>query len=151
MAEAVTAKKTATKPKGKGNKKVIIIGGIALLVAGAGYGVYYLLKRKKETGSYFGGSSTSSSSGGGGRSSGGFSCSSKDYPLSYGTCHPDVGILQKYLKKMYKADLGSFGANRDGVDEQFGKVTKSAALKHLKKVSFTQKDITSMKAALKFA
>ena len=136
------------KPKSKNNKKIIIIGGVALLVVGAGVGAYFLYKRKKETGSYFGGSTTSGS--GGGRKSSGFSCTSTDYPLSYGTCHPDVGILQKYLKKVYKADLGTYGKNKDGIDSKFGKITKEAAMKHLKKLAFTQKDIDGMKAALKF-
>tara|TARA_R110002072_G_scaffold169279_2_gene322903 strand:- start:2721 stop:3170 length:450 start_codon:yes stop_codon:yes gene_type:complete len=145
MASTVTTEKVNTKAKSqsKNNKKLFIIGGVALLVlAGAGYGFYYFRKRKKETGSYMGGST-------GGKKSGGFSCTSKSYPLSFGTCHPDVGVLQRYLKKTYKADLGSYGQNKDGVDEMFGKLTKDAALKYLKKESFTEKDIAGMKAALK--
>lgn len=130
------------KAQGMNKKKLFIIGGVALLVlAGGGYAIYYFRKKKKETGSYFGGS--------GGGKSGGFSCTSSTYPLSFGTCHPDVGILQRYLKKIYKADLGSYGKNKDGVDEQFGNLTKQAVLKHLKKDSFTEKDIAGMKAALK--
>lgn len=146
MAGAVTTEKINMKAKsqGKNNKKLFIIGGIALLVlAGAGYGYYYFRKRKKETGSYLGGSASR------GKKSGGFSCTSKSYPLSFGTCHPDVGVLQRYLKKTYKADLSSYGKNKDGVDEMFGKLTKDAAVKYLKKESFTEKDIAGMKAALK--
>ena len=146
MAGTGTTEKINTKAKsqGKNNKKLFIIGGVALLVlAGAGYGYYFFRKRKKETGSYLGGLTS------GGKKSGGFGCSSKSYPLSFGTCHPDVGILQRYLKKTYKADLGSYGNNKDGVDEMFGKLTKDAALKYLKKESFTEKDIAGMKAALK--
>lgn len=142
MASTVTANKASSKDRNQGNKKLFIIGGVALLVlAGAGYGFYYFRKRKKETGSYLGGSGST------GRKSGGFNCTSKDYPLSFGTCHPDVGVLQRYLKKTYKAALGSYG--QAGVDEKFGKLTKDAALKHLKKDSFTQKEIAGMKAALK--
>lgn len=143
MAETV---KTTTKAKAQGmnKKKLFIIGGVALLVlAGGGYAIYYFRKKKKETGSYFGGS------GGDGKKSGGFSCTSTGYPLSFGTCHPDVGVLQRYLKKAYKANLGSYGKNKDGVDEMFGNMTKQAALTHLKKDSFTEKDIAGMKAALK--
>ena len=143
MSSTVTTNKSAAKAKSqsKSNKKIFIIGGVALLVlAGAGYGYYYFRKRKKQTGSYLGGSGSS------GGTSGGFSCNSKSYPLNFGTCHPDVGVLQRYLKKKYKADLGSYG--KDGVDEMFGKLTKGAALKHLKKDSFTVQDIAAMKKAL---
>ena len=140
---AETVKTTAkVKPQGMDKKKLFIIGGVALLVlTGGGYAIYYFRKKKKDTGSYLGGST--------GRKSGGFSCTSKSYPLSFGTCHPDVGVLQRYLIKTYKADLGSYGKNKDGVDEMFGKLTKDAALKYLKKESFTEKDIAGMKAALK--
>ena len=75
---------------------------------------------------------------------------SSSYPLNYGTRHADVKILQQYMKKMHNAYLGSYGINKDGIDGHFGKLTKNAAIKHLKKVSFTEEDISGMKTALKF-
>ncbi len=137
-----------------GTKKFIIAGFILLVVAGASYGAYYLVQRKKKTGSYMGGGT----SGGGGstktrtsttRASTGTQYTNKSYPLRYGTVHPDVAVLQRYLKTTYNANLGSYGKNRDGVDGHFGNVTKNAALKHLRKQVFTEKDIAGMKTALK--
>jgi len=179
MKSASTNKPLIVKGKSPtvSNEKIYIIGGIALLVIVAGgYAIYRIRKKKKIEANPnlatpgFGGSSsivshknasgnsssTSASSGssnthtGGAPRRGRFSCSSSSYPLSYGTCHPDVGILQKYLVKSFKANLGNYGRNRDGVDEKFGNATEKAALKHLSKTSFSQKDIQSMKSALKF-
>ncbi len=77
-----------------------------------------------------------------------FRCINKAYPLGYGTCHADVKILQRYLK-IYKEDLGSSGATKDGVDGMFGSKTAKAARKHLGKVSFTKQDIQGMKTSIK--
>lgn len=78
-----------------------------------------------------------------------FTCSSKEYPLAYGTCHRDVNILQSYLSKMYKEDLGRSGKNKDGVDGMFGNKTNKAAKKHLGKASFSKQDIDGMRTAIK--
>lgn len=145
MKETVTANKVSNQaPSGnKVNKKALIIGGVALLAAaGAGYGIYYFFFRDKADEEYADGDGSTK------KLSKTFT--NKDYPLSYGTQHPDVGILQQYLKKTYHANLGNYGKNKDGVDAKFGKVTKEAALKHLKKAVFTEKDIAGMRAALKF-
>jgi peptidoglycan hydrolase-like protein with peptidoglycan-binding domain len=69
------------------------------------------------------------------------------YPIKYGSRHPDVKILQRYLK-IYKEDLGKTGPKRDGVDGQFGPKTSRAAQKRLKKTVFTQADIAGMRKAL---
>lgn len=128
-----------------GKKKFIIAGLILLVVAGAGYGVYYFTRRKDESADYIDPTSASA----GKKTVSGFGCKSTSYPLRYGTCHADVGILQRYLKTTYKAGLGNYGKNKDGIDNQLGNVTKNAALKHLGKEVFTEKDIAGMKAALK--
>ncbi|MAQ76873.1 MAG: hypothetical protein CL613_11155 [Aquimarina sp.] len=78
-----------------------------------------------------------------------FRCSSRSYPLSYGTCHKDVEVLQAYLKNIYKAELGSSGKANDGVDGMFGNKTNKAAKLHLGKTSFAKKDIEGMKTAMK--
>ena len=147
------------KDKSKGSKKAFIIGGVVLLLlAGASYGVYYVVKRKKRTGSYMGGGGSGGSSkrassgrsdGSSKRTSTGTRYTNKSYPLRYGTYHPDVKVLQRYLKATYNANLGRYGKNKDGVDGKFGNATKNAAIKHLKKQVFTEKDIAGMKAALK--
>mgnify|MGYP001197746279 CR=1 FL=1 len=78
-----------------------------------------------------------------------FRCSSRSYPLSYGTCHKDVEVLQAYLKNIYKAELGSSGKANDGVDGMFGNKTNKAAKLHLGKTSFARQDIEGMKTAMK--
>ncbi|WP_271769180.1 peptidoglycan-binding domain-containing protein [Aquimarina algiphila] len=78
-----------------------------------------------------------------------FRCSSNKYPLQYGTCHRDVKILQSYLSKIYKADLGRSGRSRDGVDGMFGNKTNKAAKKHLQRTSFSKQDIDGMRTAIK--
>ncbi len=163
MAEMVET--TTVNISGNSNKSraVLIVGGIALFVLGTSVGIYFLIKNKKgeidnlddDWTDNLENSLTNSN-----RptvhkvdkstSKNGFTCNSKTYPLQYGTCHSDVGILQQYLKRMYKADLGSSGANRDGVDKKFGAATQRAAIKYLKKSVFTPKDIIGIKAALKF-
>jgi LPXTG-motif cell wall-anchored protein len=77
-----------------------------------------------------------------------FRCINQQYPLTYGTCHTDVELLQQYLK-IYNEDLGRSGRNKDGVDGRFGSKTVKAARKRLGKDSFTKKDIEGMKISLK--
>ena len=76
------------------------------------------------------------------------SSSSSAVYIKRGSRHPDVKILQRYLK-YYKEPLGRSGAKRDGVDGIYGKLTERAARKRLGKTSFTRSDITSMKNTLK--
>ncbi|WP_027395137.1 peptidoglycan-binding domain-containing protein [Aquimarina latercula] len=78
-----------------------------------------------------------------------FRCSSNEYPLKYGTCHRDVKILQSYLSKIHKSDLGRSGKNKDGVDGMFGNKTNKAAKMHLQKTSFSKQDIDGMRTAIK--
>lgn len=148
MATTVTTENRSSTPKAKGKyKKVFQIGGVAALVAGAGIGAYFFYQRWQKSKFVKPVISRAKKSQ---KKSSRFRCTSSDYPLSFGTCHPDVGILQQYLKKTHKADLGKYGKNRDGIDNKFGNTTKAVALKHLGKTSFTRNDIASMKLALRF-
>ena len=73
-----------------------------------------------------------------------FKCISKSYPLDYGTCHKDVGVLQKFLvSRGY--DLGMSGRQANGVDNQFGMKTENAAKEEFGKISFTKSDINELK------
>ncbi len=144
MTETANKVSNPAANKGKVNKKALIIGGVSLLAAaGIGYGIYHFFFKDKGDEDY-----SDEDSGGAKKVSKTFT--NRDYPLSYGTHHPGVGILQLYLKKTYHANMGNYGKNKDGIDGKFGKVTKEAALKHLKKAVFTEKDIAGMRAALKF-
>lgn len=147
------------------NKELLVVGGVIVVLAGAAT-AYYLMTKKKEkkeaelasasssgittvpsgsssyqTPPFIPSSSTSSSS------------STKPvttktgYPIKYGSRHPDVKILQRYLK-IYKEDLGKTGPKRDGVDGQYGPKTSRAAQKRLKKTVFIQADIAGMRKAL---
>lgn len=139
----------------------IIVGGLTLVLGGVGY--WYYKKRKAKQDAFpmgitdttsakpivrSGGSGTVSTSGSTSRPSR-FRCTSSSYPLQYGTCHKDVKVLQSYLVKMYKEDIGASGRNKDGVDGMFGNKTSRAAKKHLGKVSFSSEDIAGMKRAIK--
>lgn len=74
----------------------------------------------------------------------GFRCVNRNYPLQYGTCHPDVMVVQKLLLQQ-GADLGKTGASRDGVDGQFGSRTLAASQKYLNKEIFTLQDIQAIR------
>lgn len=74
----------------------------------------------------------------------GFKCTSKEYPLNYGTCHPDVAKLQRYLK-MKGADLGDGGPNKDGADGKFGKTTRKEAIRLLRSDQFGKSFIDKLK------
>lgn len=69
-------------------------------------------------------------------------CTSNSYPLNYGTCHEDVKKVQTILLEN-GAFLGTTGSNGDGVDGEFGKITKMFARKMLSKTSFTKEDVKS--------
>lgn len=159
-------KSTATNPSFMAkNKDLLVVGGVIVVLAGAATAYYFVTKKKEkkeaelattsssgittvpsssssyQTPPFIPSSSTSSSS------------STKPiitktgYPIKYGSRHPDVKILQRYLK-IYKEDLGKTGPKRDGVDGQFGPKTSRAAQKRLKKTVFTQADIAGMRKAL---
>ena len=158
--------KTANKTSNS-SKEVLIVGGIILVLAIGGFTWYYLSKKKEhnapdndangnetdviDASTYrtppfrpTGGSSTSTSS----PSPSSSSSSSSTIYIKRGSRHPDVKILQRYLK-YYKEPLGRTGPNRDGVDGIYGKLTERASRKRLGKTAFTKSDITSMKNTLK--
>lgn len=156
--------KKPTIKKSKNNDKTlwIIIGITTVALGGVGYWYYRKRKKKQEafpmgiedTISSMGivsprSSGNSSSSSSSSTRPSRFRCSSSSYPLQYGTCHRDVKVLQSYLSKVYKADLGRSGRNKDGVDGMFGNKTNRAAKKHLQKTSFSKQDIEGMKTANK--
>ena len=78
---------------------------------------------------------------------GGF-CQSRDYPLRYGSCHPDVTVLQTALKAL-GVNLGTFGPNRDGIDGKFGRVTENAVLSRIGKKVVSEADMDRVKAGLR--
>ena len=141
----------------KGNNQIFIISGSVLLVGAVVFVVWYVKRRKKKdqkgedevvfatvSGS---GSSTASSTHHRPGSTKPFRCVSRSYPLQFGTCHPDVMVLQRYLKSL-KANLASSGSKRDGVDGKFGSMTQKAAMGKLGKSSFSSTDIKGMKLTL---
>ncbi|WP_346881308.1 peptidoglycan-binding domain-containing protein [uncultured Algibacter sp.] len=155
-------KKTITKPKPNfftKNKDLLIAGGAIVLLAGAG-ATWYYLKKKKETlkkNDLTSTGLTSASMSSSGRlntpvrpNSTPLSSTSttSGYPIKYGSRHADVKVLQRYLK-IYKADLGSTGPKRDGVDGIFGPKTARASKKQLGKSVFTTSDIDGMRRTLK--
>lgn len=164
-------KKPIVKKKNNDDKTLWIIIGVTTLALG-GIGFWYYKKRKsklemlpreedldREIASTIANNTTRRStitrrSTSTGRSSTTgrptrFRCNSSKYPLQYGTCHRDVKILQSYLSKIYKADLGRSGRSRDGVDGMFGNKTSRAAKKHLQRTSFSKQDIDGMRTAIK--
>lgn len=159
--------KTNAKPSFMAkNKDLLVVGGVIVVLAGAGLTYYLMTKKKdKKISQNANGTSTTTttttSSGSGtsytppfvpvssGSSSGTRPNTPKrGYPIKMGSRHPDVKILQRYLK-IYKEDLGRSGPKRDGVDGIFGPKTSRASQKRLKKTVFTSADIAGMKKALK--
>ena len=142
-----TTQKSSLQAKTKGNtlKKPLLIGSVALVVvAVAACSWYFLRKRKNKTEDF--GTTTASRNR---KPSSGFGCKNSSYPLQYGSCHTDVGILQRYLKVKHNAHLGSYGKNHDGIDNKFGKITQNAVRKHLHQEVFTKTNIALFAAALK--
>lgn len=137
---------------------MIWIGGTIIVLAGAGITIWYIRKKKKgetdfEMQENSSGSTLSKLPNSPVKSkitvTPRFRCISRSYPLSYGTCHPDVEVLQKYLLSSFKEELGKSGRSKNGVDGMFGNKTKQAAKRRLGKESFTSSDIVGMKSALK--
>jgi peptidoglycan hydrolase-like protein with peptidoglycan-binding domain len=54
---------------------------------------------------------------------------------------PEVLELQKILKTKYKANLGTFGDNKDGIDGIFGTMTENALMKAKGVKTITLKDL----------
>lgn len=144
------------------SKELLVVGGVILVLAIGGFTWYYLSKKQDNpapnddanlesddptstsifTTPPFRPTSTNASV------STSTSSSSSAVYIKRGSRHPDVKILQRYLK-YYKEPLGRTGPKRDGVDGIYGKLTERAARKRLGKTSFTRSDITSMKNTLK--
>jgi len=53
----------------------------------------------------------------------------KDLILAKGSKGAEVSELQRTLAKDYSADLGKSGANKDGIDGDFGQMTEDALFK----------------------
>ncbi|MFY0689147.1 MAG: peptidoglycan-binding protein [Cyclobacteriaceae bacterium] len=145
-----TAIKTTPDGREKASSELLWIGGGAILVLICGSAIWYIRKKKNEQQVQNSIASKSAGSRSARSSTSGFKCINSKYPLSHGTCHEDVKILQRYLKN-FKMNLGSSGVNKDGVDGQFGNKTRSAALKVLKKDTFFEADIKGLKQSLAFA
>ncbi|WP_046756641.1 peptidoglycan-binding domain-containing protein [Kordia jejudonensis] len=143
------------------NKMPILIGGAVVVIGGAVL-TYFLLNKKKEeekktnsTTDYsvsIPGTSTASITPPylptrSGTTTPTRSSSSKAV-VKYGSRGSLVRVLQRYLKVL-GADLGKFGAKRDGVDGVFGGKTSRAAKSKLGKTVFTTADIEKMKQTLK--
>ena len=126
----------------KSKNRIILVAGSLLLASGLGFGIWYYSKRKKDEKGF-----VSNDSIGDPNVPPGFKCSSKNYPLDYGTCHKDVKILQRYLKTM-GANLGSYGKYKNGIDGRFGKLTKKATQQKLRKTSFSKLDIKQIEMKL---
>lgn len=149
------------KTEVKGNDKMKIkpwmwVTASFVVISSIGALIWYRKKKKKEeeedgeiSGSYAAVTSASTSSHRPGNrpkqstSRGPFRCESRSYPLAYGTCHPDVAILQRHLKNL-KADLGTSGTQRNGVDGKFGTMTERAAKAKLGQISFSKADIAGL-------
>jgi peptidoglycan hydrolase-like protein with peptidoglycan-binding domain len=115
---------------------LLLFGGILLSVGSLALIGYFVGKAKKSDGETVGSQKT-----------GTFKCLSNNYPLQFGTCHPDVKVLQQYLKKM-GANIGSFGKNKDGIDGEFGTMTQMASSKYLNKETFNSMEIQAMRKQL---
>ena len=61
--------------------------------------------------------------------------------LKKGMEQPEVLELQKILKTKYKANLGTFGDNKDGIDGIFGTMTENALMKAKGVKTITLKDL----------
>lgn len=133
----------------KNNGGVYLLVGTVLVVGAAGFAWWYTRKQKKkekQSEPEVSPPDESPQAPSPPQSSGG--CKSYSYPLSRGTCHKDVRVLQKYLKSL-GADIGRSGRTKDGVDGQMGDLTSKAARSKLGKESFTPADILKMKQSLK--
>jgi len=138
------------------NKDILIVGGVIVVLAGTAITYYYVSKKKQkkenllDTNDLVDSKTTSSviqtppfvpSS------TKKLSITKSGNLMKLGSRHPDVKVLQRYLK-IYKEDLGRTGPKRDGVDGVFGPKTAKASQKRLGKTVFTQADMAGMRKAL---
>jgi hypothetical protein len=135
----------------KRNKVLWIAGSVLVLLIGGGIIVYRKLRKKEanEQATTDEVSPAKETSVAERKPIPSFRCISRTYPLQPGTCHADVAWLQSYLKKQFQVNLGTTGRNRDGIDGQFGIVTREAVLKHLGKDRFTLEEINNLKSKTK--
>ena len=75
----------------------------------------------------------------------GFSKLDIDLVLSKGSTGDEVAELQKILVNKYGADLGFTGANKDGVDGQFGSLTEKGLFDNLKVKEISLKQLLTNK------
>ena len=137
----IETKKSKVVKQTKGDGKIWIgIGFATLLLGGAAY--WYYKKRKEKEAELFLPSGDISN-----RDMDipvkvkRFRCISSTYPLEYGTCNRDVRVLQSYITKIHKDNIG--------IDGMYGNKTNRAAKKYLQKTSFSKEDINGMRTALK--
>lgn len=121
-----------------------LIGGIFLFLGG--FALYAHLTSKKGDDEERDASATSANNFAA-SSDAGFKCLSTSYPLQLGTCHSDVAIVQRYLKKL-GAVLGNTGKNKDGVDGRFGPKTLEATKQYLNKEIFNIQDVQNIRKQL---
>ena len=144
------------------NKMPILIGGVIVIIGGGAL-TYYLLNKKKKKEEEKANSTTDfavsvPASNGGSftppyspsrtRTSSPTRSGSSKTVIKRGSRGSLVRILQRYLKVL-GADLGRYGAKRDGVDGVFGAKTLQAAKSKLGKTVFTKADIEKMIDQLK--
>ena len=138
------------------NKDILVVGGVIVVLASAAITYYYLSKKKQKKENFVNTNDSADS-----ETSitviktPPFVSTSTKKPsttkpgnlIKMGSRHPDVKVLQRYLK-IYKEDLGRTGPKRDGVDGIFGPKTAKASQKRLGRTVFTQADMAGMRKAL---
>lgn len=138
------------------NKDILVVGGVIVLLAGTAITYYYVSKKKQKKEEVVNTTDSSTIKTASSVSqTPPFVPSSTTKPskikpgsiIKIGSRHPDVKVLQRYLK-IYKEDLGRTGPKRDGVDGVFGPKTAKASQKRLGKTVFTQADMAGMRKAL---
>ena len=65
----------------------------------------------------------------------------RDLILAKGSKGAEVSELQRTLTKDYSADLGKSGANKDGIDGDFGQMTEDALFKAKQVKKIALKDL----------
>ncbi len=141
MEQMQTKKATAFIAK---HKDILVVSGVIVVLASAAATYYYMKKKKSATNSP--GTNTAFMNAKSSIAANAL-INKNGYPIKPGSRHPEVKILQRYLK-IYKENLGTSGSKRDGVDGIYGSKTAIVAQKRLKKTVFTQVDIAGMRKAL---
>ncbi|PHN01130.1 peptidoglycan-binding domain-containing protein [Flavilitoribacter nigricans] len=128
--------KKALPKANKNIQQTSLVIGVLLMLSG---GIYLLINRAKKSPLQRKAPNSTNDN-----PTGYFRCTSNSYPLTFGTCHPDVKIIQRHLKSL-GAVLGSFGSAIDGIDGRFGVLTLKAAQAKLGKASFDRTDVEALK------